>query len=134
MKRHALLTIAFAALFGVRAPLCALACLDAAPDAPIALVAAPDAAQPPCHGEPPAPAGTPDPAEHACDCDRAQLVVSKGDAKQANANEPEASPTPTLAMASPRLPSAGSPAPGILRQAVRRPPPDILLLNSTLLL
>lgn len=130
MKRHALITIAFAALFWARAPLCAYACMETGFAGEVAVAEVPSSEHTPCHGTAPAQPESPESGDRNCDCDQIQRVVSKDDVKKAY--DPEVSLAPPLAVALLILPDAGRVPPGFWRQHL--PPPDVLLLNSTLLL
>ncbi|MGH0032095.1 MAG: hypothetical protein ACQGVC_20080 [Myxococcota bacterium] len=132
MRRHGWLLALGTALCVLQVPLCALACVEAPAQAPVA--AMPDAshAAHPCHepasADPPAGHPADDPGSHAdCGCE----VVA--DALLARASHPA---PPPLALASApafdRVPVA--PAPRLLRVAFEAdlPPPDVLRLTSTL--
>ena len=132
MKRHAWLIVAFAALFGLRAPICAWACLAADSPAPLAAAEHPAQSQSPCHGTPPAaPADVPA-SDHQCECDSFQLVLTKGDATKA-LHSLEVS-APPLAVLSSSVLLAVEPSPRLWKRDRSLPPPNILLLNSTLLI
>lgn len=127
MKRHALITLAFAALFGLRAPICAYTCLETGSVVEVSQV--PSSEHPPCHD--PAPEH-PEPDAHDCDCEQIRLVVSNSDVKKAY--ESEVPPAPSLAVSSFALPRVGRAPADTWRRHESLPPPDILLLNATLLL
>jgi len=124
--RNAWLTATVAAVFGLQMPLCAAACWDA--PSPSATHAA-DASAPPCHGEPAAPGSLGEPSSHdGCGCQLSRelpLPAAGGSA-------------PVLAI----VPTWDPPHLGVDRRDRRAPvssetdlpPPDVLLLKSTLLL
>ncbi len=130
MRRHAWLIVAFAALFGLRAPLCAYACLESGPPQELATAAEPEHS--PCHGGSTDTPTAPESSDHECDCDRIQLIVQQGDAKKAF--ESYEIPMPPLAVASLSLPDVSQAPTALWRRHDALPPPDILLLHSTLLL
>ncbi len=132
MKRHALITIAFAALFGFRAPLCVFACLESGQAAEVAVAEVPAGEQAPCHGTTPEPSKVPESGDHDCTCDRTQLVVSKSDVEKGYG--PNVSLAPPLLIASFVVPDVDRNPSGTWSRHEHLPPPDILLLNSTLLL
>lgn len=133
IKRCAWITASLAALFGLQAPLCAVACLEASCEleagSPERAAAAMDGM--PCHG-----AATPEPAPAQPDADRtctcmAALVSVGGDATALAQGMTLAGALPgAFAVLSPRH----RPLELLRRPAERLPPPDILLLHSTLLI
>ena len=121
MRRHAWLTVSAIALFGLPGPLCALACLEAAQ---IPAVAA-HSSEMPCHEE--GGSKQPSDAEQDCDCESAAAPVLLAFDAPAQLGD--------VVLRIPSFRSARTAA--LLRFAPRTqpvPPPDILLLKSTLLL
>lgn len=133
MNRHAWIILSLAALFGLRAPLCVFACMDTGGSAPAETTAHDSGQSAPCHGSgSSSPESPPSPVDHECDCDQTQLVLTKGDAKRA-ADALEL-PTPSLAVVLPLSPVDPSSSPRLWRRHEALPPPDVLLLKSTLLI
>jgi hypothetical protein len=129
MSRRALIVFSLVALFGLRAPLCLLACLEIGASGAV-VASAPAEPGPPCHGNDPATSEEEPVDGHECGCDEFQLVLTKLDSSKSGGLEAEA-PTP-LRVAFLVPPFEIPTAPLRSRQAL--PPPDILLLKSTLLL
>jgi hypothetical protein len=131
VNRHALLVVSFAALFGLRAPLCVFACVQEVPSAPVASSAPDSAAPPPCHGSaddavPEAPA-----TGHECDCASFQIVLTQAASSKFGVSLAAVVPVPRLAwLPLPAAPLALSPA---WTKPQDLPPPNVLLLKSTLL-
>ena len=123
MKRWVWITASLAALFGLQGSLCAVACLAGPPSESIAEL--------PCHGA--AGSQTPGPAESepepSCDCGASTVALTEDGAAiatilTAGIPSPRVSPVRVFQqLASEVRPNA----------AERLPPPDILLLNSTLI-
>ena len=135
MTRSAWLVLSVAVLFGAQGPLCASACLEQAAAANSAFANSPPSPEPaPCHESAPVPAGssTPPSGEHECSCDRLQLVVPNADGgKPAPSAAPLLTPGTFASLRPALFPSRAS----RIRDRFRSlPPPDILRLNSTLLL
>lgn len=134
MKRCAWITASLVALFGLQAPLCAVACLEASHEIgarSAELAGAAPMAEMPCHG-----AATPEPAPAQSDADPtctciAAVVSGAGDAS-AFAQGLPAALAPTRLLRSVSLGNRPLEHPG--RRVERLPPPDILLFNSTLLI
>ena len=120
--------VAGAVLFGLLAPMCALACLnDAAPPVPIVQHA--DAEMPPCHAPDEPDAGKSEPADD-CSCrPDGEALAGQLDSK-ARSQGAFLLPVSDLRGAL-RLAHALSFNPA---RMPRVPPPDILLLKSTLIL
>ena len=131
MNRRALLIVSLAALFGLGAPLCLVACLEGGPAAPVAASAHDTEQSPPCHGGAPAsPAEAPG-SEHECDCASFPVLLTKGESTSFNGALHVAAPAPLLVAF--RVPSSESSAPRLWERQRDLPPPDVLLLKSTLL-
>ena len=126
MKRNAWLIAAVAAAFWLRMPVCMLACIDSPPTPPAHAGAAP-----PCHGAPP-PADEPEGAHHDCDCDHFRAAVAKANAKPSGRELGHLAFASLPAIALPSAPNTRS-VPAWQRPS-DLPPPDLLLLNATLLL
>lgn len=131
-QRRVLLLGTVAALLGLQAPLCIVACLDS----PNRVIAATPADVPPCHassGETPRPAGSPEPAapdSHVdCDCETSYVALAElqGDPKTGDALAYTALRVAERALDSPVLPA-------IFPREADLPPPDILLLTTTLII
>ena len=136
MKRRAwhMATATATAFFMLYAPLCALACLTSADSVDSVNVSSATQSNPPCHAPAPSsspaePAGTPE----TCDCEEpgGAALLSNTQNTFSNAASvavvgPHAPPS-ILAPPSARV-SRGHP------EATDLPPPDILLLKSTLLI
>jgi hypothetical protein len=129
MTRRVLLIATTAILFGLQAPLCALACIDSSADASPASVA--DASEHPCHEESsdsPQPGA---PSHEDCGCELAYEAVLPG-------AQDTGSTTPTWALAPPSMHSRVADIPRYVPLLVTKltdlPPPDFLLLKSTLLI
>ena len=120
MGRQAWLTVSALALFGLSGPLCALACLA---DTQV-LAPAAQSSEMPCHEQ-----GPPEPgdSERDCDCVSASapaLLAFEAPVRMGCL----VVPLPSLRAAA----RTHAPEPSVPR-AERIPPPDILLLKSTLL-
>ena len=132
MKRHQLLIAILAALFAFQAPLCAFACL---PDAPSETpMESGSEAGMPCHDS--APSSDSDaPTDHSAECgcgESLQALVPSADqiASQLSADdhEPEEPAPVTLVLVASAKRNAPLPP-----SETDLPPPDILLLKTTLL-
>ncbi|MAE94294.1 MAG: hypothetical protein CL910_06505 [Deltaproteobacteria bacterium] len=132
MKWQAWLIVAFAALFGLRAPLCAHACLDAVPAVALATAEPHPSGPGSCHQSEQEAPEAPQPGDHSCDCDGAQLAAAKSDAKKGSATS--LVPVAPTAAASFSISGARRLPPELWRRHASLPSPDILVLNSTLLL
>jgi len=132
MKRNTWIIVSLAALFGLRAPLCVFACMDAASTAYVTPMEQHQGETAPCHGPGSTYPQSPAPIDHECDCDRTQVVLSKGDPK--NASGALEVPSPPLAVVWAAAPGYQSSSAWLWRRHQSLPPPDILLLKSTLLL
>lgn len=117
-----------ATLLALQVPLCALACTDAS--GAVEVAASPQPASPPCHDEAPAPTSKgPQPAHAECGCDVASLTLL-----------PASADIPTTAIALAPAPARVGITAGFQDRDARLPcradlpPPDLLLLKSTLLL
>ena len=135
IRHHVWLALACAALFGLRAPLCLAACIDAAAASE---AVAESAAPPPCHGgmadDTPS---SPDPDRapaHECGCDEFKWVVASHGTTEASKPggtlvlEPPPVHLASFTFLAPRSSVPRVPAPQDL------PPPDVLLLKTTLLI
>ncbi len=121
MRRHVWLVLGLAALFGLRAPLCEVACLVTA--------APPAAEQPACHGSTPEAPERPTSRHHACACDEMRAFFTKAEGeKPAGALDVVRVTLATTPVGCPVPPTPHAPCQHDL------PPPDPLLLHSTLLL
>lgn len=132
MKRHAWLIVAFAALFGLRAPLCAWACLASDSPTPLASAEHHSESPSPCHGTTPATPEDVPASEHECDCDSFQTLLTKGDTSKAFRSFEVSAPP--VAVVSSLIPQAVETSPGLWKRHRSLPPPNIFLLNSTLLI
>ncbi len=131
MIRRASLILSIAALVGVQGLLCIAACLDQ--KIPASSTAAEEHGEgAPCHGSGPTAPERPDSNEHECNCDRLQLVLSNGDAYHAVGSLETFAAPRTIAS----IQVTDHPPPTIRVQDRHRslPPPDILLLKSSLLI
>jgi len=130
VKRRIWLVVAVAALFSLQAPLCALACLTGG-DAQTTVAAGHDDA--PCHEPAPtSPAPEPESSRDDCGCEDAYAALTPAPDAQPSSLAPPAA-LPPSASAEQLAARVGWPAASVLA-ATDLPPPDILLLNSTLLL
>ena len=132
MNRHAWVILALAAFFGLRTPLCLVACMEAGAPAPVASLAHDSGEGAPCHGSGTSAPESPAPRDHECDCDRFRAHLTKD-----TIHQPCLSPgvsVPPLAAAESSAPGTATPSPRLWRRHRPLPPPDILLLNSTLLI
>jgi hypothetical protein len=133
MRRQGWLILTLAALFGLRAPLCMVACLETETVAPLAGTMQHPAEHASCHDAAPEPTEAPPASEHACDCDEIEQVVAKSDSRRAVGIQPmPAAPLPLLSQVF-RV-GAEVPAPLLAKRHQALPPADILLLKATLLL
>jgi hypothetical protein len=133
MRRYAsLVIIVAAATVGLRAPLCAYACSET--DSPTGVMSAHDSNEEsaPCHGTGATVPEEPASNEHECDCDRLQLALTIGGAGKGLT--PLDSAGPRLAVASSSTPSVSMASSRLGIRHPHLPPPDILLLKSTLLI
>ena len=129
MKRHAWLVLSVAALFLVKAPLCTVACAEASSEPRVAQHAQNAHEAMPCHGASPAVPDEPSRADHECDCDLVRVA------------KPNNAPPTAASWAAPALVEFHFAQPS--HQAVSWffasrqhsiPPPDVLLLKSSLLI
>ena len=132
MKRRAVLVLSFAALFGLTGPLCVFACIEGSSGEPVAASPQHSGEAPPCHGSAPvsspeAPAG-----DHECGCDDLRVVLTKAESSKATGSLAVVVQAP-LQFSFPVRPAVPAPARHWKRQA-GLPPPDVLLLKSTLLI
>ena len=138
MKRWVWITASLAALFGLQGSLCAVACLAGPPSEALSH---PPVAEMPCHGvagsQAPGPAPDPasDPAKSgpgpdpSCGCEASIAALTEdGAAIATNLTAGIPSPRVSPVRVSQQLASEVHP-----NTAERLPPPDILLLNSTLI-
>ncbi len=132
VKQHTWLIITCAALFGLRGPLCVYACLETNPGIQVASAQEHPGERPPCHGggsEVPEPS---DSNDHECDCDRLRVIIGNTEAKKVLGDVEVPTPSWSTVIASlPQARTTSIPS-GSWRNPL--PPPDILLLHSTLLL
>jgi hypothetical protein len=127
VTRHALLLASLAALIGLQVPLCEFACgID--PASLSAAASTPEAA--PCHEPTEREAPAPGPSHDACGC------ASVYAAPVAGTEVPEAPPGWALLGARSLRIASGLPGDRVAqhRHLTCIPPPDILLLKSTLIL
>lgn len=127
MIRSAWLILSVAALFGLQGPLCALACVEQAAT-PTAMAAE----HAPCHGDQPTPPADPGSTDHECKCDHFQLVLSNADAHKVV--DLVKAPALELAIATIHTPTYAPSVTALSERHRRLPPPDILLLKSSLLI
>jgi len=131
MSRRVLIVFSLVALFGLRAPLCLLACLETGAAGPVAAIELPAEEAAPCHGAGAPPASEDEPrSDHECGCDGFQLALTKLDSSKLGSLGAEAPAPLRVAFLAPAIEIP--PARLLRRHAL--PPPDILLLKSTLLL
>jgi hypothetical protein len=131
MNPRASLILSLAALLGLSAPLCAYACLDARTAESVVADVQHSEQAPPCHGGAPASSEEAPAGEHECGCDDLQVVLTKSDSGKA-LDSLEVDATTPLRVSFRVLPLQTRPARLWTRRAL--PPPDILLLKSTLLI
>jgi hypothetical protein len=122
------LIAAVVALFGLQAPLCALACLELPAASPIAA----HGAEPPCHEQSSEPSRSDAPAHADCGCERAQDALLTGGGFEASSGAAPFGPVASRACL--RLPDAARLVALPVPKATDLPPPDILLLESKLLI
>jgi len=128
MKRHIWLVATTVALFGLQAPLCALACITGAQQSAPQVA---ENAEQPCHGESPDPGSEQSPASRedcSCELSTMTLVPASGVATSA----PALALLPLYAFALPVHSRVRMTAP--VSGSADLPPPDIMLLKSTLLI
>ena len=121
---------AVAALFVLQAPLCALACLPSSSAMPMADTASSDSS--PCHEEPASsPSEPPSPGHDDCGCsgESFEAVLASPDTSFTGTSIVAVVPA-TLTLAG----YAGGNRPFLQPGETDLPPPDILLLKSTLLI
>ena len=128
LRRSSWLIATLTALFGLQAPLCALACLDLSDSTPVAA----QGGEPPCHESSTDPSPTGAPGSHeGCGCESAYEALLPGTGS-------DLSSVSTLAFAPPgTLPYPADSSAAIalpVPQVTDLPPPDILLIKSTLLI
>jgi hypothetical protein len=128
MKRWVWITASLAALFGLQGALCALACLEGPA---VALASHPAGAQMPCHGGPSQPSPEPVQQESEPSCGCGASLVALSEAGEAIGGGLLAASLPArvvlVRMTAPVATNLHAPAPE------RLPPPDTLLLKSTLI-
>jgi len=133
MKRYASLVITIiAATVGLQAPLCAYACSGM--DMPAGVMSADhlDEESAPCHETGATVPEKPASNEHECDCDSYQLALTIGGTGKGIT--PLDNAGPRLAAASSSTPNVSIASSRLWVRSHRIPPPDILLLKSTLLI
>jgi len=135
MTRRRWIGLVTVALFGVQAPLCAVACVQAIAAQELAAAEGEHDAHPSCHGDGPGASDAPPPPDHDCECDRLEVVAASAKGAHApgtaDAARLVAAPLARAALV------AVAPAHGWTRLRARQsrlPPPDLLLLNVVLLL
>ena len=127
LRRRVWLIATVAALFGLQAPLCALACLDNPFDL---LPVASESGDHPCHQESP----DPEPASgdsHGDCCQLAYQAIFPGSVDTASAGLSLAEAPPSTVRL---LGQADCHLASVVPEFTDLPPPDILLLKSTLLI
>lgn len=132
VKRRTWLIATLTALFVLQTPLCALACLPS--PAPAESPAEAHHASPPCHEQTPTTAPTePDDAHNDCGCEDVDRAVLASAADQTFS---QVQSTPVLPARELRLSliAAFNRMAGLQLNEANLPPPDILLLKSTLLI
>jgi hypothetical protein len=132
MNRYAWIVLSLAALVGLRAPLCTFACTEAA-SATVATAEDHTGDDAPCHG---GPSGVPEDSpstDRHCDCDQLPVVLTAGDTTKAGVVLNAAS-VPAVAVATIEVPSLAGDRSSLRSHHRRLPPPDLLLLKSTLLI
>ncbi len=129
MNLRALLTFSVAVFFGTQLPLCVFACIEQA-GKPVA--AHHSSETPPCHADSSGPSESPRSSGYECRCDQLNLFPAKGDSAQ-SVSAVKTLSTPVVPLLTKRT---GFPRRAALAGDHYRslPPPDILLLNSTLIL
>ena len=132
MRKSTWLIIAIAAAFGLRMPVCMVACFESGPGATMVTSAQPATANPPCHQTTEAPDVPQPDRDHECECDGIRAVIAKAESK-APASDIEI-PDLRISRAYGALPSPPDDRGRIWHPPDPLPPPAILLLNSTLLL
>ena len=131
MNRRALLVISLAALFGLGLPLCAFACQNDGSAARIASSEHPSEEAAACHGGAP---NSPEeaPGDTGCDCDGFQALLSKAESSEIHRFVDAADVA--SAAASLLVPASEIACTRSWRGQQDLPPPDVLLLKSTLIL
>ncbi len=133
MAARTWLILSVAVLVGTQGPLCAFACLaSTGPAEAVIEVSHHGPEEAPCHGTEPVSSRSPDPGQHECCCDELRGVLSKGDGHKALTVVEAPGTLPTLSAVESH--PARAPALHLPDEYRNLPPPDILLLKSTLLL
>lgn len=135
MNRRTALIFCFAALFGLRAPICAWACIESAPPTPVAMAAHHTPSAEPCHGGAPTTPEEAPSSDPGCGCDTFQLLLAKSLLTKSDpVSQGLEIPTPPLATAPSVLAHAFAMSARQGQQQRSLPAPNILLLNATLLI
>jgi hypothetical protein len=131
MNLRALLIATLAAFFGLGTPLCAFFCLSENADEPAA-VASHTEGSAPCHGSAPEAPGEAPARDSECDCGSERMILTKSESAQVQIAVDIAASFPTPGSAFHPRPERSLARMWLGTQHL--PPPDLLLLKSTLLL